>query len=370
MSVIPVLSGPALVMAPMTKGGNLPYRRLCQAFGATVTMSEMAVVRSLQQRRRAEFALIQRAPDERWFGVQLAGRSPDELRWGAELVAARGADFVDLNLGCPIDEFTRRGLGSALLRQPRRIERLVAAMKAGAGAVPVTVKIRLGWNEDERNAVDVARAAEAGGAEALTVHGRTRSARYRHEADWAAIGEVAAAVGIPVVGNGDLLYPEDIARARAISGVQAVMIARGALIKPWIFAEASGAPSDDSPEGRVQTYRRYVQLAIEHFGDDERGHTRLRPFLVWHLGLWCRHIPRAADGSYVPMQERAVFGTPRSPLEALLARPEPAVHEWLADRLMAGDAIAPESLPDDIATPAPVVDARDRRSPVDTPAAG
>lgn len=368
MSVISVLSGPALVMAPMTKGGNLPYRRLCQAFGATVTMSEMAVVRSLQKRRRAEFALIQRAPDERCFGVQLAGRSPDELRWGAALVASRGADFIDLNLGCPIDEFTRRGLGSALLRQPRRIERLVAAMVDGAGAVPVTVKIRLGWNEDERNAVDVARAAEAGGASALIVHGRTRAARYRNAADWVAIGEVAGAVGIPVVGNGDLLFPEDIERCRAIAGIQPVMIARGALIKPWIFAEALGRPVDDSADGRLAIYRQYVRLALEHFGDDERGRTRMRPFLVWHLGLWCRHIPRQPDGSYVPMQERAVFGAPRSPLEALLARAEPEVHAWIADRLIAGDDLRPEELPDDIVPDTPA-DARDRRA-VDTPAAG
>ncbi len=367
MSVISTLSGPALVMAPMTRGGNLPYRRLCQSFGATVTMSEMAVVRSLQQRRRAEFALIQRAPDERCFGVQLAGRTPDELRWGAELVASRGADFVDLNLGCPIDEFTRRGLGSALLRQPRKVEKLVAAMKAGAGAMPVTVKIRLGWNEDERNAVDVARAAEAGGADALIVHGRTRSARYRFAADWRAIGEVAAAVRVPVIGNGDILFPEDIARSRAESGVPAVMIARGALIKPWIFAEANGEAVDDSAGGRLSVYRRYVALAREHFGEDERGLTRFRPFLVWHLGLWCRHIPRQPDGSYVPMQERAVHATPRTPLEGLLARPEPPIHEWIADRLLAGEEIRPEELPADVAAAA-ADSVRDRRA--ETPAAG
>lgn len=349
MAVLPALADGALVLAPMTRGSNLPYRRLCQALGASVTMSEMAVVRRLQQRRRGEFALIQRAPDEHCFGVQLAGRTTDELRWGAELVASRGADFVDLNLGCPIDEFTRRGLGSALLRKPRRVRDLVAAMKAGAGAIPVTVKIRLGWSENERNALDVARAAEEGGADALTVHGRTRSARYRHAADWEAIGAIAAAVHIPVVGNGDLLYPEDITRARASSGVRSVMIARGALIKPWIFTEAAGRPVDSSPEGRLALYRRYVQLAVEHFGDDERGITRLRPFLVWHLGFWCRFVPRADDGSYVPMQERAQHTAPRSPLEALFARAEPAVHEWIADRLIAGDDVRPDDLPANVA---------------------
>jgi hypothetical protein len=234
----------------------------------------------------------------------------------------------------------------------------------------VAVEIRRGWNEAERNAVDVGRVAEAGGAAARTVHGRTRSARYRFAADWAAIGEVAAAVGIPVVGNGDILFPEDIDRCRAISGVQAVMIARGALIKPWIFSEASGQPFDDAPAGRVALYRRYVQLAREHFGEDERGTTRLRPFLVWHLGLWCRHIPRQPDGSYVPMQERAVHAAPRTPLEALLARAEPEVHGWLADRLIAGDEIRPDDLPADIVPPQSA-DSRDRdRRPVETPAAG
>ena len=129
-------------------------------------------------------------------------------------------------------------------------------------------------------------------------------------------------------------------------------------------------PVDDSPEGRVAIYREYVRLAREHFGDDERGHMRLRPFLVWHLGLWCRHIPRQADGSYVPMQERAVFSAPRSPLEALLARSEPEVHGWIADRLMAGDEIRAEDLPAYIVPPEPA-DPRDRRRDrPDTPAAG
>ena len=147
------------------------------------------------------------------------------------------------------------------------------------------------------------------------------------------------------------------------------MIARGALIKPWIFAEALGQVVDDSPEARVAIYREYVRLAKEHFGDDERGHTRLRPFLVWHLGLWCRHIPRQADGSYVPMQERAVFASPGSPLEGLLARPSPRcmrgspTGSWPATRSGAAD------LPADIVADPP----RRRARPAgaqETPAAG
>ena len=118
----------ALVLAPMTKGSNLPYRQLCQELGARVTMSEMTVARRLKQKRRSEFALIRRAPGERFFGVQLAGNKPEEMGWAAELVAARGADLVDVNLGCPIDCFTRKGLGAALAREPNRVRRIVEAM--------------------------------------------------------------------------------------------------------------------------------------------------------------------------------------------------------------------------------------------------
>src|SRR6185295_17935447 len=175
---------------------NLPYRRLCLELGARVLVSEMVVARRLKQRRRGEFALIRRAPGEPCFGVQLAGNRRDEVAWAAALVEARGADFVDLNLGCPIDHFTRMGLGAALGRQPNRARRIVEAMRA-AVKVPVTVKFRLGWSADKRNYLELARALVDGGAVALTVHGRTREARYRYPADWAAIGEVAAAVSVP-----------------------------------------------------------------------------------------------------------------------------------------------------------------------------
>src|SRR6476469_5950133 len=144
----------ALVMAPMPKGSNLPYRRLCIELGARVLVSEMVVARRLKQRRQSEFALIRRAPAEPCFGVQLAGNRPDELAWAAALVEARGADFIDLNLGCPIDHFTRKGLGAALARQPNRVRRIVEAMCA-AVKVPITVKIRLGWSAEKKNFLDL-----------------------------------------------------------------------------------------------------------------------------------------------------------------------------------------------------------------------
>jgi tRNA-dihydrouridine synthase 3 len=263
MSFVDNLSG-AVVMAPMTKGSNLPYRRLCIELGARVLVSEMVVARRLKQRRRGEFALIRRAPGEPCFGVQLAGNRPDEMAWAAALAAARGADFVDLNLGCPIDHFTRKGLGAALARQPNRVRRVVEAMR-GAVSVPVTVKIRLGWSADKRNYLDVARAAVDAGASAITVHARTREARYRHPADWDAIAEVAAAVPVPVIGNGDLLFGHEIQHHLRSSGCAAVMVARGALIKPWIFKEVTDGYWDITARERLAIYRRYVELARAHW---------------------------------------------------------------------------------------------------------
>jgi tRNA-dihydrouridine synthase 3 len=370
MSLREALTG-AVVMAPMTKGSNLPYRRLAVELGARVLVSEMVVARRLKQRRRGEFALLRRAPDEPLFGVQLAGNRPDEMAWAAALVEARGADFIDLNLGCPIDHFTRKGLGAALARQPNRVRRVVDAMRA-AVRVPVTVKIRLGWNADARNYLDLARAAVEGGAAAITVHGRTREARYRYPADWAAISEVAAAVAVPVIGNGDLLYPHEIHERLASSGCAAVMIARGALIKPWIFREASGEYWDITAEERLAIYRRYVELAREHWSHpprspqeppdpattndgppalDEYGRTRLREFLRWHVGFWCRYAPRRPDGTWPSMQQRESGFEPRSPLEALLSRTDEPALDYVTDQLIdAGDLAQPpapgERLPD------------------------
>jgi tRNA-dihydrouridine synthase 3 len=331
----------AVVMAPMTKGSNLPYRRLCVELGARVTVSEMTLARRLKQKRNSEFALIRRFPGEPFFGVQLAGCKPEEVAWAAALAEARGADFIDINLGCPIDYFTAKGLGASLGRQPNRIRRIVEAMKSAVTRVPITVKIRLGWNDESRNYLQQARAAVDGGADAIFVHGRTRNARYRHAADWDAIGEIVAAVPVPVVGNGDLLFPEHIGAARARSGCAGVMVARAALIKPWIFGEADAGYRDISDRERVAIYRRYATLAREHWGDDEYGLTRVRTFIKWHLDFWCRYMPRGADGAFPTMQRREAASAPRSALDALLARSDEAAFDYLADCLVRDAPIDP-----------------------------
>jgi tRNA-dihydrouridine synthase 3 len=380
MSSVPTLSAVlpgSLVLAPMTKGSNLPFRQICIELGARVLVSEMVVARRLKQKRRSEFALIRRAPGEPCFGVQLAGNKPDELAWAAALVEARGADFVDLNLGCPIDHFTRMGLGAALGRQVTRVRRIVEAMRT-AVQVPVTVKIRLGWNAASLNYLELAKGIVDGGASALTVHGRTREARYRQPADWNAIAEVAAAVPIPVIGNGDLLFPHEFEEHLRGSGCAALMSARGVLIKPWLFREvAAGAYWDISAQERVALYRRYVALATQHWGRrpesitspdpadetterpaepagrralDDHGRERVRDFLRWHVGFWVRYAPRRPDGTWPTMQQRESAFVPRSPLEALLARHDDAALDYITDQLIDGGDLAAPPPPGDMET--------------------
>ena len=338
----------AVVMAPMTKGSNLPYRRLCVELGARVTISEMTVARRLKQKRKSEFALIRKFEGEPFFGVQLAGTNPDEIGWAAALVESRGADLVDLNCGCPIDHFTHKGIGASLGRQPARIRRIAEAMKRAVTRIPVTVKLRLGWNDEMRNVVDQARAAVDGGADAIFVHGRTRNARYRFAADWDAIGSVVAAVPVPVVGNGDILFPHDVDHARARSGCAGVMSARGVLIKPWLFREIHEGYRDVGAEERVAIYRRYVTLAREHWGADAHGLERVRQFVRWHIDFWHRYVPRRDDGTFPTLQVREREQHYATPLDAFLARGDEAAHEYLADCLTFEREIDPAAAPQPI----------------------
>jgi tRNA-dihydrouridine synthase 3 len=331
----------AVVLAPLTVGGNLPFRRLCVELGARVTFGEMAVVRKLLRGSSAEFALLKSHADEPFFGVQLADNKPDSLAEGARLAESRGARFVDLNCGCPIHEITRRGLGASLLRKPSRLGRLVAAM-AKAVQIPVTVKLRLGWKEDEENVSQVARACEESGAAAITIHGRTREQRYSRAANWDTVGRVGAERSVPVIGNGDILTYYEARERMARSGVRSVMLARGALIKPWLFREIhEGRTWLPSPEERFAVLWRFVELLREHFGTDERGVKRTLRFLPWHLNFFCRYVPLPEEQYLEPsrvhplLQSRIQAPPPSSPLERLLGDARPELHQRLAEELLA-----------------------------------
>lgn len=285
-----------IVLAPLTKGGNLPFRRLLVQLGATVTSSEMAVASKVVRRTRGEMALLRKAPEETCFGVQLVGRKPDQLARAAAIAEDRGAGFVDLNLGCPIDLFCRRGMGASLLQRPAKVRALVAAMRRSV-SIPVTVKIRLGWDEEKPTHLSIGRAAEDGGADAVTLHGRSRQQRYKRASDWEAVAELVRSLSIPVIGNGDLLTWRDVIRRWEQSGCASVMVARGALIKPWIFREIDERRDYLlTPAQRLGLLRAYRDLAIEHFGDDGHGLARVEEFLTWHLDFFNRYRPVPSEG--------------------------------------------------------------------------
>lgn len=357
-----------LWLAPLTFGGNLPFRRLCVELGAEVTVGEMAVVRRLLKDRNAEYALLRSHPSEAFFGAQLADRDPRTLAEGARIAEAKGARFVDLNCGCPIFEFTRRGLGSSLLQRPKKLGALVGAMRA-AVAVPVTVKLRLGWSAKDKNVHETARIAEDAGASAITIHGRTREARYSQAADWDLIGEVAAARGVPVVGNGDILTQYEARDRMARSGVSSAMLARGALIKPWLFREIrEGRTWLPTSDERLAVVWRFLSFLREHFGDDDRGRERCRRFLAWHLDFFSRFRPLPEEEfversrEHPLLQTRFDVGEDIDRLEALLRAPQAEVHEALARVLVQAadlDEARAEILEIDVSRLAPTAD-RDR----------
>jgi tRNA-dihydrouridine synthase 3 len=331
-------------LAPLTVGGNLPFRRLCSAFGAEVTVGEMAVVRNLLKRRGAELALLRHHAEEPCFGAQIADRDARTVGDGARMAEERGARFVDLNCGCPIHAVAGRGLGAGLLRKPGRIGALVEAMRRAVG-IPVTVKLRIGWSEDKPNVSEVARICEESGAAALTIHARSREQRYTRAADWELIGRVAAERSIPVVGNGDILTQYEARDRRARSGVTSLMLARGALIKPWLFREIrEGRDILPSAGERLELLWRFRGLLREHFGDSEGARRRVRRFLAWHLGFFCRYRPLPesqfleASRAHPLLQTRLSEDGDLSPLERLLRDPREDVHVRLAGELEASSS--------------------------------
>jgi len=338
-------------LAPLTKGGNLPFRRLCAAHGCEVTMSEMAYARQVVRKSRSELALLRKHDDETCFGVQIAAAKPDEGVGAGKEAIDRGAVWIDVNCGCPIRDTVRRGMGAALLQKPKRLGRLIEGMVAEL-SVPVTVKLRLGWSESLQNASEVARVAEEAGAAAIMVHGRTRDQRYSRAADWDSIARIASERTVPVIGNGDLVTFYETERRWRESGVASVMIGRGALIKPWIFREiAEQRAIEPGAEERIGIYFELGRYMKEHFRDDEKGRERAMRFMPWHLRFLCRYRPfpreqyEEASREHPLLQSRYDDAASEvSTLERLLRDPRTELHERLAallwDAVDAEEAVA------------------------------
>jgi len=235
----PVVVDPPLFLAPMAGFTNIAFRRIARRLGCGMTATEMVMADGIVRDHPKTLALAALCPEERPGAVQIAGSDPATLAEAAARIVDRGADVIDINMGCPVRKIVDRCAGSALLKEPAKAAAIVAEIKRRV-SVPVTVKVRAGW-DDASQSVDVARALEDAGAAAIAVHGRTREQQYSGRASRAAIRAVKEAVRIPVIGNGDVVRPQDVIDMVRETGVDGVMIGRAALWDPWIFAEAAQA---------------------------------------------------------------------------------------------------------------------------------
>jgi nifR3 family TIM-barrel protein len=262
---------PARMLAPMAGITDMAFRRLvreCNPGAVGLVVSEFISVEGLTRTDLKSHAMLRYHPSEHPVGIQIFGGEIDRMVEAAALVQATGVDLVDINCGCPVPKVVKRGGGAELLRRPSHLERMLRAVRREL-SVPLTLKIRVGWDEDSINCVEVAQMAEAAGVAMITVHGRTRVQLYTGRADWERIGTVKHAVGIPVIGSGDVVDVAS-ARARLESGVDGLAIARGALENPWVFSEIAAdergrARAPATVADRIAALERYRTLLDEMY---------------------------------------------------------------------------------------------------------
>jgi len=268
-------SGLELRLAPMAGVTNAPFRLVARECGAGLLTSEEIDARALIADNAHTRELARHLPEEHPLAMQLLGADPDVLAEAARRLEAAGADAIDLNMGCPVAKIVAKGQGAALMRDPWRAAVVFRAMRK-AVPLPLTIKIRGGWDDHTLHAVEIARLAEDEGVNAVTVHPRTRSQQFSGRAPWDIIAEVVSAVGIPVTGNGDVRSHDDAVAMHRATGCAAVMIGRGALGSPWVFR---ASPTTDDERARI--IRRHCVLIQEHLSE-RAALLQLKKHLAWY----------------------------------------------------------------------------------------
>jgi len=276
------------VLAPMAGAGDRAFREVCARFGAACTCSEMVSAKALQFQDKKTRELMELGDEARPAGIQIFGSEPAVMAAAAKKAMEFSPDFIDINMGCPAPKITGPGAGSALMKNPPLCGEIVAAV-AAAVPVPVTVKMRAGWDAQSVNAVEVAKICEKAGAAAVAVHARTRAQQYAPPADWGVIRAVKAAVSVPVIGNGDVTGAQSAALMLERTGCDAVMVGRGALGDPWVFRRINDYLTESCrilpPPGvceRMLVMVRHIDLMCRYKGE-RRAMNEARKHVAWYL---------------------------------------------------------------------------------------
>ena len=270
-----------IFLAPMAGVTDLAFRLLCKKQGAGFMYTEMISAKGVHYRSKNSFELAETVKEEQPVGVQLFGSEPEIMAEAAKIFADRGAPLIDINMGCPMRKVTGNGEGSALMRDPELIEKIVNAV-VNAVDVPVTVKLRRGFVTGIETAAECALAAERGGAAAVAVHGRYREEYYSGRSDWGVVRRVKKAVNIPVILSGDVVDRESASDALSVSGADAIMIGRAAMGDPWIFRIVSGAGGPPGNDERFSVIKEHLSL-LRKFKGEQTASSEFRKHAIWYL---------------------------------------------------------------------------------------